>query len=82
MLNGTSSVLYGTIPEFVSAERRTHAFAVFYTGGSVAGATGPFLFGLLGDLIGLVRLRCAVSLHSPSPPCRWCGRSGQPFDPR
>ena len=53
MLNGTSSVLYGTIPEFVSAERRTHAFAIFYTGGSVAGATSPFLFGLLGDLIGL-----------------------------
>ena len=53
MLNGTSSVLYGTIPEFVTAERRTHAFAVFYTGGSVAGASSPFLFGLLGDLIGL-----------------------------
>ncbi|MFI4999861.1 MAG: MFS transporter [Reyranellales bacterium] len=53
MLNGTSSVLYGTIPEFVSTERRTHAFAVFYTGGSVAGATSPFLFGLLGDHIGL-----------------------------
>ena len=43
MLNGTSSVLYGTIPEFVSPERRTHAFAIFYTGGSVAGATGPLL---------------------------------------
>jgi FSR family fosmidomycin resistance protein-like MFS transporter len=53
MLNGTSSVLYGTIPEFVTVERRTHAFAVFYTGGSVAGATSPFLFGLLGDAIGL-----------------------------
>ena len=53
MLNGTSSVLYGTIPEFVTAERRTHAFAVFYTGGSIAGATSPFLFGLLGDFIGL-----------------------------
>jgi FSR family fosmidomycin resistance protein-like MFS transporter len=53
MLNGTSSVLYGTIPEFVTAERRTHAFAVFYTGGSVAGAGSPFLFGLLGDAIGL-----------------------------
>jgi MFS transporter, FSR family, fosmidomycin resistance protein len=53
MLNGTSSVLYGTIPEFVSPEHRTHAFAVFYTGGSVAGATGPFAFGLLGDYIGL-----------------------------
>ncbi|MCX7366852.1 MAG: MFS transporter [Alphaproteobacteria bacterium] len=54
MLNGTSSVLYGTIPEFVSPARRTHAFAVFYTGGSVAGGVGPFLFGLLGDVIGLL----------------------------
>ena len=54
MLNGTSSVLYGTIPEFVAVERRTHAFAVFYTGGSIAGAASPFLFGLLGDAIGLV----------------------------
>lgn len=53
MLNGTSSVLYGTIPEFVAAEKRTHAFAIFYTGGSIAGAGSPFLFGLLGDLIGL-----------------------------
>ena len=53
MLNGTSSVLYGTIPEFVSVARRTHAFAVFYTGGSIAGASSPFLFGLLGDHIGL-----------------------------
>ena len=53
MLNGTSSVLYGTIPEFVTVERRTHAFAVFYTGGSIAGASSPFLFGLLGDFIGL-----------------------------
>ena len=53
MLNGTSSVLYGTIPEFVKPERRTHAFAVFYTGGSIAGALSPFLFGVLGDAIGL-----------------------------
>jgi len=53
MLNGTSSVLYGTVPEFVSPAKRAHAFAVFYTGGSVAGAIGPFLAGLLGDHIGL-----------------------------
>jgi MFS family permease len=60
MLNGTSSVLYGTIPEFVKVERRTHAFAVFYTGGSVAGASSPFLFGLLGDHIGLQSALMAV----------------------
>jgi MFS family permease len=61
VLNGTSSVLYGTVPEFVRAERRTHAFAVFYTGGSVAGAVGPFLFGLLGDAIGLSATLAAVA---------------------
>ncbi len=63
MLNGTSSVLYGTIPEFVRTERRTHAFAVFYTGGSIAGAASPFLFGILGDVIGLVSaLMCVGAL--------------------
>ena len=61
MLNGTSSVLYGTVPEFVSPEKRTHAFAVFYTGGSVAGATGPLLFGLLGDVIGLTAALAVVA---------------------
>jgi MFS family permease len=61
MLNGTSSVLYGTVPEFVSPARRTHAFAIFYTGGSVAGATGPFLAGLLGDAVGLPIALAAVS---------------------
>ena len=63
MLNGTSSVLYGTVPEFVKPERRTHAFAVFYTGGSIAGAASPFLFGVLGDVIGLVpALTCVGGL--------------------
>jgi MFS family permease len=61
MLNGTSSVLYGTVPEFVSPAKRTHAFAVFYTGGSVAGAIGPFAFGLLGDQIGLVPALAVVA---------------------
>ena len=61
MLNGTSSVLYGTVPEFVSPDRRTQAFAIFYTGGSVAGATGPLLSGLLGDAVGLPIALAAVS---------------------
>ena len=61
MLNGTSSVLYGTVPEFVSPEKRTRAFAIFYTGGSVAGATGPLLFGLLGDVVGLATALVAVA---------------------
>jgi len=48
-LNGTSSVLYGTVPELVTQERRQRAFGIFYTGGVGAGALAPVLYGLIGD---------------------------------
>jgi MFS family permease len=50
-LNGTSSVLYGTVPELVTPERRQRAFSIFYTGGVGAGALSPVLYGLVSDLI-------------------------------
>lgn len=52
-LNGTSSVLYGTVPELVAAQRRESAFGVFYTGTIGAGALSPVLYGLVGDAISL-----------------------------
>ena len=75
VLNGTSSVLYGTVPEFVSAEKRTHAFAVFYTGSSVAGALGPFLAGLMGDAAGLpVALSVVACIAITAVPLVWALR--------
>ena len=50
-LNGTSSVLYGTVPELVVPEKRQRAFSIFYTGGIGAGALSPVLYGLVSDLI-------------------------------
>jgi MFS family permease len=50
-LNGTSSVLYGTVPELVAPERRQRAFSIFYTGGIGAGALSPVLYGLVSDMI-------------------------------
>jgi MFS transporter, FSR family, fosmidomycin resistance protein len=52
MLNGTSSVLYGTVPEFTPAERAERAFALFYTGTIGSGAISPVLYGTLGDHVG------------------------------
>jgi FSR family fosmidomycin resistance protein-like MFS transporter len=49
-LNGTSSVLYGTVPELVAPERRQRAFSIFYTGGVGAGALAPVLYGFASDL--------------------------------
>lgn len=53
MLNGTSSVLYGTVPELTSADRTERAFAIFYTGVIAAGALAPVAYGFLGDHIGV-----------------------------
>ena len=52
-LNGTSSVLYATVAEFVIAERRSRAFGLFYTLGIGSSATAPFVFGLLSDRAGV-----------------------------
>ena len=52
-LNGTSSVLYGTVPDLVRIEQQETAFGVFYTGTIGAGAVSPALYGLFSDALGL-----------------------------
>jgi MFS transporter, FSR family, fosmidomycin resistance protein len=52
-LNGTSSVLYGSVPDLVAPERRARAFSVFYTGTIGAGAVAPAIYGVIGDALGV-----------------------------
>jgi MFS family permease len=59
MLNGTSSVLYGTVPDFVTPERRSRVYGLFYTIGIGCGASFPPFFGLLSDWTS-VRIAFAV----------------------
>ncbi len=51
MLNGTSSVLYGTVPDLTPPERAERAFALFYTGAIGSGAVSPIFYGVLGDWV-------------------------------
>jgi FSR family fosmidomycin resistance protein-like MFS transporter len=60
-LNGTSSVLYGTVTDFVHADRQARAFGLFYTIGSAAGGSSPLLFGALSDWIGLTQAVVALA---------------------
>jgi MFS family permease len=53
VLQGTSSVLYATIGEYVEPERLSRVFGLFYTVGSVCGIAAPLGFGLLGDRLGV-----------------------------
>jgi MFS family permease len=53
VLNGTSSVLYGTVPELAPADKRQRAFGLFYTGTIGAGALSPAIYGLFSDILGI-----------------------------
>ncbi len=61
-LNGTSSVLYGTVAELVPAERRARAFGVFYTCTIGAGAISPSIYGSVSDFAGLPTTLVIVAL--------------------
>jgi FSR family fosmidomycin resistance protein-like MFS transporter len=63
VLNGTSSVLYGSVPELVAPQRRARAFSIFYTGTIGAGATAPVVYGLVADALGIsTTLKIAAAL--------------------
>jgi FSR family fosmidomycin resistance protein-like MFS transporter len=62
MLNGTSTVLYGTVPELAPLENTERAFALFYTGTIASGAISPVLYGFLGDRIGIHGATFATAL--------------------
>jgi MFS family permease len=49
VLNGTSSVLYGTVPELARKGDVGRSFALFYTGVIGAGGLAPIAYGTLAD---------------------------------
>lgn len=51
-LNGTSSVLYATVADLVTAERRSRAYGLYYTLTIAASAVGPTVYGVVGDAVG------------------------------
>ena len=53
VLNGVTTVVYGSVPNYVAPARRTHALGVFYTLSIGAAALSPPAGGLIGDLIGI-----------------------------
>jgi MFS transporter, FSR family, fosmidomycin resistance protein len=62
MLNGTSSVLYGTVAELTTLERTERAFALFYTATIGSGAVAPVIYGMLGDKLGIAWATSATAM--------------------
>jgi MFS family permease len=60
-LNGTSSVLYGTVADLVQPERRSRAYGLYYTVTIAASAASPAVYGVLSDLAGVTTTLAAVA---------------------
>ena len=52
-VQGTSTVTYGSVSEFIDIKRQSRGYALIYTLSSVASVAGPFLFGFIADAYGL-----------------------------
>lgn len=61
-LNGTSSVLYGSVPDLVAPEKHARAFGIFYTGTIGSGAIAPLLYGFVGDAFGVTTAVTVIAL--------------------
>jgi FSR family fosmidomycin resistance protein-like MFS transporter len=61
MLNGTSSVLYGSVPELVDPAERRRSFAIFYTGTIGSGAVSPLIYGLFSDAMGVPSMMTIIA---------------------
>ena len=66
-LNGTSSVLYGCVADFVEEDRHARAFSLFYTVGIGSGAISPIVCGVVSDAYGVTTaLTCSAAMAATS----------------
>src|SRR5438034_1232143 len=61
-LNGTSSVLYATVADLVTVDRRSRAYGLYYTLSVGASSSAPTVYGLLGDAVGVGTTLMIVAL--------------------
>ncbi len=77
VLNGTSSVLYGTVPDLAPAGDTGRAFALFYTGVIGSGGLAPIAYGAIADhssrTVGVLAAAATALLIVPM--ALWLGRS-------
>jgi MFS family permease len=70
VLNGVTTVIYGSVPSYATPERRTHLLSVFYTVSIGAAAVAPPIAGFVSDHIGIAGTLIIVSaLTALTIPC-------------
>jgi len=71
VLQGSSSINYGTVGELVDRRRSSRGFGIIYTTTSAAGILAPVLYGFLADRVGIgsAMMAMAITVLLPLPLC-------------
>ena len=72
-LQGSTSITYGAVNDYVRDERKSRGFALIYSTSTFSAIGGPVLFGLTGDIYGLNAAMAAMAVVSLAAilPCVW-----------
>lgn len=62
VLQGSSTITYGSVSDLVDRERQSRGFAFIYSVSSAAAIIGPIAFGTIGDRLGLVTAMLAMAV--------------------
>ena len=62
VIHGTSSVLYGSVADYVTPEHQSRAFGIFYTVVIASGAVSPVACGVLSDFTSLNQALAVVAV--------------------
>src|SRR5262249_17872411 len=62
VLNGVTTVIYGSVPNYTAPERQTHLLSVFYTISIGSAAVSPPAAGFLSPVIGLATDIIAITI--------------------
>ena len=81
-IQGTSTVTYGSVPEFFDNDRHSRGYALIYTVSSSSSVAGPFLAGALADISSLDTMIWVLALVATlSLPLSRVLRTHEPFRP-
>jgi predicted MFS family arabinose efflux permease len=61
VLQGSSSITYGSVSEMFHPDRQARGFSLIYTSGNVAAVAGSVLLGAISDWIGLSAMMLTIT---------------------
>ncbi len=62
VVQGSSTVTYGSVADYLHQDRQARGYALIYSLANGSSVTGPFVFGLLADSLGLIQSMHLLSL--------------------